>query len=540
MIMKIRKITTVIMAVLLLGLFLPIFSYTVFQGNNVNYYEGYKIETLYSNKVLLLLSGAAFLVFFALYFFLRKLSFNKRNVIGTVVISFVTCVAFYIVKVEISKCIAFYGGWDCGMVANSVYWIYEGADMGYDDYYYIFSNNVPIVWLLLALFKLSNALTNYPYNSEFIWIQFQCLMFALAVFFSVMTVLVVSKKIAPAIMCLFVSIAFFGLCPWQIIPYTDASTVAFPVLTVFFYALFRYIPSKGRYFAWWFSLLFGMMGGIIKPTCYVAVIAVVLTECVWLFSEKEGLVGKLKKLVLRLILLTGVFLLASLCKKGIYRALDYVPDETQEITMLTVFYSSLNEEVTGGSSGDEMNLAREYAGQPPEVRRAAELQNSMDRIRQKGGIRGLLDFWLRKQVMNFNDGTFSWFQEGFFHAWDYEEITDSRFKEPLRDFYWNEGDNYLKFTTWSQGIWLFILTGIVLEAIAAIVTVINLGGRQDVETLCIHTVGILIFVGLFLFVMLFEGRARYLFNQTAVFVMLAVAGYCGLAREICRLFKAQS
>lgn len=100
---------------------------------------------------------------------------------------------FYMININISKCIAFYGGWDCGMVANSARWIFEGGELGYDDYYTIYSNNIPITWLLYKLYCFSSGMKAYPYNPEFIWIQFQCVMLSLAVLCSVLLVLRVSK-----------------------------------------------------------------------------------------------------------------------------------------------------------------------------------------------------------------------------------------------------------------------------------------------------------------------------------------------------------
>ena len=73
---------------------------------------------------------------------------------------------FYMININISKCIAFYGGWDCGMVANSARWIFEGGELGYDDYYTIYSNNIPITWLLYKLYCFSSGMKAYPYNPE--------------------------------------------------------------------------------------------------------------------------------------------------------------------------------------------------------------------------------------------------------------------------------------------------------------------------------------------------------------------------------------
>ena len=513
-------------ALCLLVVFVPVFYFTIFVGNQMNYNEIHKIETLYSNPVLLLFALGAILVFVALYLLLDRIPLNRYTKAGTILVCLFVSVLFYIFKVESSKCIAFYGGWDCGSVANSARWMYEGEGIGGGDYYYIYSNNVPITWLLYVLYSFSSSLAGYAYNPEFIWIQFQCLMFALAVFFSAMTVFVAGRKIAPTVLSLLAGVVIMGLCPWQIIPYTDGSSIAMPVLVVFLYMVFRRMRQKARYLVWLLMVFLGVIGGIMKANCYIALIAVLGVDFVWFLFEKDAWSGRLKKLGLRLGLTVCGFVLAVWCRSGMYAALDYVPDYDLQMTWSNYFYNGLNELTTGSCSGDGLVIARAYAGYPRRFRQSIELHYAKDRIVEKG-FGGLFNFWLRKQVMNFNDGTFSWFQEGFFHAWDYPDITDSSWKEPLRDFYWQEGVDYKKFVTWSQGTWFFILAGILAEAVCVAVSVFK--KKQDTEKRCIHTVVVVIFIGAFFFVMLFEGRARYLLSLVPVFITTAVLGCSGLA-----------
>ena len=155
------------------------------------------------------------------------------------------------------------------------------------------------------------------------------------------------------------------------------------------------------------------------------------------------------------------------------------------------------------------------------------------------GIWGTIRFWLRKQVMNFNDGTFSWYQEGYFQAWEYPLNIDSSWKEPLRAFYWQDCSNYIWFTTISQGLWLFVLLGVITEAGMLLWTAVSTIRRPKYRTeenlsdrLCLSTVMIVTFIGMFLFVMLFEARARYLYNTIPVFSVMAVFGYYELYRKL--------
>ena len=527
--MKIRKFTSLALSSFFLVLFIPVFYSILFMGNETDYNPEHKIETLYGNLPLFCSGLLGILIFTGLYAIFDKIPLNRYTIAGTILFSFFSCAVFYAVKTELSKCIAFYGGWDCGMVANSARWLAQGQGMGYDDYYYIYSNNVPITWLLYILYQFSASLAGYAYNPEFIWIQFQCILYALAVFLAAMTVLLVTRRIAPALLCLLTSLLFLGLNPWQIIPYTDAGTIAMPVLTVFLYALFRYVKGKIRYAVWFLTVFTGVIGGILKATCYIALIAAVAMEILWLLSGKEGIRRKLKKLGLELVLLTCGMTAALWCRNGMYKTVDYVPDYDLQMTWSNYFYNGLNESTTGACSGDGLVIARSYAGYPRRFRQSVELHYAMDRIREKG-LGGLLDFWLRKQVMNFNDGTFSWFQEGFFHAWDYEKLTDSPFLKPLRDFYWKDGADYTKFTTWSQGLWIFVLTGILLHGILVLLS--SLRRKDSAKAQCMDILGLLIFLGVFLFVMLFEGRARYLLNYLPVFITIAVLGYGKAARAI--------
>lgn len=241
--MKLKNITGAALAGMLLVLFLPVFYCVIFIGNQMNYNEEHKITTLLGNESLLLLAVAAAVLVVLLYLALRRLPCTPKTMTAFLVISFAVSLVLYLFHVKVSKCIAFYGGWDCGMVANSARWIYEGGELGYDNYYTVFSNNVPITWLLYRLYSVSAGLTQYPYNPEFIWIQFQCLMLVLAGFFSSAAVLLTGRSIACASITLFLNSVLLGLSPWKIIPYTDAATIAAPVFILFLYAIFSTVKK---------------------------------------------------------------------------------------------------------------------------------------------------------------------------------------------------------------------------------------------------------------------------------------------------------
>ena len=542
--MKKKYLGIAVLSLLLLVLFLPVFYAVIVYGANLNYNELHKIVTAVGNKRLLFCAVIGACLLGIIYFFARKIPYTKRSATLFVVGTLVFGVAFYLVNIKISKCIAFYGGWDCGMVANSARWIYEGGELGYDDYYNIFSNNIPVTWVLYKLYSLSASMKDYPYNPEFIWIQYQCVLLAIAVVCTAFSALLISRNIGISTITLGLVSLLFGLSPWKTIPYTDGCSIVFPPLVLFLYCLFRRSKSRCAYLLWFLLALAGCLGGIMKATCYVTLIAVVLVDLYWTITDDEALLVKLKKTGCKLLLLAAAFFLASLGKQEMYRELDYHYDASMESGWSNFMYDGLNEETTGACSDGGMELVRAYAGQPKEIRVQKEMEGIKQRIWERG-FGGMLFFWLRKQVMSFNDGTFSWHQEGFFHAWDYPELTDSSWTEPLRSFYWLEGDNYICFTTVSQGLWFFVLVGIILEALFLADMGMTARKKQetaepaDPDALCLSTVMIVIFIGMFLFIMLFEGRSRYLYNTVPVFCVMAVSGYCKLYEKFCLLLDSK-
>lgn len=513
---------------ILLVIYLPVFIGIVGKGNAVDYNALHKITTLYSNPKLFLYAVGIMLLYFVLYRCLSFIKYNKYTVTAAVIFSACLCLAFFAGKIYISKCIAFYGGWDCGMVANSARWVYNGEGIGYDDYYYIYHNNIPITWLLYKLYYLANNIS-YPYNPEFIWIQYQCLIFAVSLFLISILLLALKKKIAPAIMSVLCGGIFLGLSPWQIIPYTDGTTLAFPLLVICLYVLYRRINHPVGFFVWFLIIFAGMIGGIMKATCYVSLFSVLITELIGILTDHTDMLQKGKKAFLSLFFCFLGITAAIMCRNQMYRKLDYVPIPEWQMTWSNYMYIGLEDEMTGACSGKGLELVRAYKDSNPGEREAQERLLVRQEIAEKG-FRGLLDFCFRKEVMNFNDGTFSWYQEGFFQAWDYPQFTEmekSVLQQKLRDFYWMGGDRYVDFVTASQILWLFVQLGILLETILILgSSVANIKSNTPPEDeILFKILLLLIFIGVYLFVCLFEGRARYLINSLPFFCAVSVLGY---------------
>ena len=131
--------------ILFVLLFVPVFCNVIIKGIEADDAVIYKIATLHTNKVLFMYALVAIGILFVIYILGRCIKDNCYSYSAAIIFSVAVAVMMYFVNVYIAKCIAFYGGWDCGMVAFSTRWLYEGGDIGYGEYYQVFSNNVPII-----------------------------------------------------------------------------------------------------------------------------------------------------------------------------------------------------------------------------------------------------------------------------------------------------------------------------------------------------------------------------------------------------------
>ena len=234
------------------------------------------------------------------------------------------------------------------MVDNSARWLYEGQTLGYDDHYTIYSNNIPVTWLLYQLYSFASGLKGYPYNPEFIWIQFQCVMLSLAVFCSVLLVLQVSRNLGISVIALVFQSIFQNLSLEDYSLYgrkhhchadPDSST-----------GIHCSEWEKTEIPLWFLIMFLGCLGGIMKATCYVTLIAVVLVDLVWSAWEEVPMRKRLQKIGLKILLLIAAFRLGAFCKHGIYCSVQYDYNADMEIGWSNYMYNGLNEDTTGACS----------------------------------------------------------------------------------------------------------------------------------------------------------------------------------------------
>ncbi|MCM1191512.1 MAG: hypothetical protein NC123_07360 [Butyrivibrio sp.] len=495
---------------LLLIVFMPVLGAIIFVGNKMDYYEGLKLPTLLPNLILALIALAGMGICGYLIRICRKAELTfRKNLIADGIFA-VLFVLLYFINVRVAREVVFELPWDIMIVRGTAYQIAHKEALGYFPYLSIYPNNIPISYILGRIFRSAEQMGKTFYETEFVWIQVNCMLISLGGFFSCLLVKKITKKLMPAIITFFLYLVLAGMSMWKIAPYTDIYSIVFPVMCIYFYFCYR-DADKIRQKCLFILLTFAAAGagGFIKPSIYLLFIAVLGSEFIRLISEK----GKNWIFLLGGALLAVALLFAAkVYTNHIIEEIGLEYNEELEASWHHYFYMGLNERTTGGYNTDDTTLFGEFQTSKKE-RREAQLERAFGRMKERG-VWGSLYFWFRKLVMTFNDGRFGWTGEVWVDKYFPANFaSNTPLTEWLRSIYWN-GANTGRYNTLCQLAWIFCLLCI---------PGICLGHDERTVILAVS------FLGLFFYQMLLEARARYLLAFLPLLIATAV---CGLWRYV--------
>ncbi len=509
--MKIVDKIHMILCIILLSLFLPVLFCVVFIGNHMEYWDPMKLVTRLPNQILLLLAlaGMVFCIFLFYKFVMKNFPFWVNQITKLVLGG--VFIGLYFINVWIAKEICFNLGWDVMVVRGIAYKYAYEQSIGYYSYLSIYSNNIPICYILGRLLRRAMEIPNYPYAGDFLWIQVNCVLISLAGFFCCLTVMKLIRQIMPVVVAFFLYLTLVGISPWKIAPYTDTYGLIFPILCIYLYVCYR--QARHMWSKWIYIVLavtVGMAGGIVKTNLYIVVIALLMTEFIsvlWDFRERW-------KFIAAEIILTAALVYASqLCMDYMIDEMGLEFNEEVEASWQHYFLMGLNEETTGGYCSGDLAIFGEFQTSKKD-RTHAQLERAFERLRNRGAI-GSTYFYLRKLVMTFNDALFGWKTEvGIYEDYPGDPASHTNLTQRLRSIFWGNdlGYDVGGYNTFCQMVWIFCLLGIPGICLSR--------SKKGIE----NTVFIILFLGIFLYQMLFEARSRYLFVFLPVLLIISVCG----------------
>jgi Dolichyl-phosphate-mannose-protein mannosyltransferase len=432
--------------------------------------------------------------------------------------------AILFVQLVIAHALRSYGyQWDTEyLFNNAVFYATNGyVDAGFVTYLENSPNNLALFTLLGGLFKAVTALGSNNFLSAAILVNV-CVMFVSQILIFFVSKMLFGKKIA-AISLIF-SFVLITLSMYVQIPYTDTLTMVFPVLILFF--ALRFVKSDKLWVKYVYTGLIGavtIIGFELKPTVLIATVAVIITCAVWVVAYRKQLRTKAA-----IWLVGGSFAVFSVVAGLTYvgygalidhlKLIPYPLSQSGEKSLPAVHFMNIgtktkingSSENYGGYDADTVDVISDLGSTN------AKVNYSIDAIKKQlgeYGVAGYANFLGHKINWIISDGTFFAYGEG-----DNSKVvfTDSSaVSMRIRDFMYVDGKHYILFGNMLQVAWLSVL---LLIAMQFIIVIMKRSSRVNLYMTMIR----LMIVGILVFLLMFEGRSRYIFLYLPIFIIAAL------------------
>lgn len=446
-------------------------------------------------------------------FFIKKtLTFNKLSGLFlqyTDKIVTLIAILFFFLQLYISYNIFFETGWDSGAyVIPAARLVSQHAEMAesINNYFSFFPNNLFLVNVYAFILKVNQKVGIFCGEDQLMSIVFcNCLISSM----TCSLIYKVGKKITNgsyAFAGYLISLVLIALSPWSVICYSDSFALFIPVLI-----LYVYISAIPVF--WKIVCLFicGYIGYCIKPQAVICLIAILIV-CV-LQIDKTTI---RRKNVFRCFCGVAVSALLITCMSytldKVYEKEGFILDPQKKIGMTHFLMMGMNPDTLGVYNGEDVEISHEC--QTPQERTQKNLEVVRERL-ESFGVGGYFKLLSQKMLTNFNDGTFAWGEEGSFYA-VLKTDKNMAIAPRLKATFYNDGAYFWLYSGMVQIVWIIVL---ILCFFKSISTVFDKDKMEKSDgVICLSLIGIIVFE------LLFEARARYIYIYVPLFILYAISG----------------
>lgn len=398
-------------------------------------------------------------------------------------------------------------GWDSSAILYGAECLANGKSAQLAEQYGAYYSRVPyqlvITWIFAVAVRVGRL---FGATALYSTILLQCVIFACTavLLFRVSLKLTGSHTFSWGVWLVYAM--YIGVSPWVMIPYSDAVGLLFPIALFWLY-LGR--KQNGQDILRW--LFMGAITAVsfqIKPQTVIVSIAVWLVTAVELFRKNAA--GKKCVAKQGVAFIAGLTLVAAFLGQVIIPVCQVPLDKEKRFGMAHMAMMGLSVERNGVYDGDDVRFSASFATRAE--RTAGNLRVIRERLAQLGPG-GLLHHLGKKTQVNYGDGSFAWTQEGNFFMETYPD-RDRVLSPFFKNLFYSDGKYFSGFMTWNDLIWYTLLVG-------SLGLVLLLRGEPDMN----YVVMALSIVGLSVFELLFEARARYLYTFAPLFVLMGALGW---------------
>lgn len=447
--------------------------------DNINYNT--KVNFIFPN-IYIFISSIFILILFI--FYPLKFSIDKKKYYLWLLIIFVVC---YVIELVIQKYCFFRTGWDVDVIIkNSDYFISTGKILNV-DYFTRYPNNLFLLFIFILIKKtIPLGLAGILIINSFL-VSLSCL-------FTSLTIKNILNDYKVALMSYLVMIPLILFNPWIIITYSDTFAILFPILIIYLYTQ----KNKKPYI--YFLLIFlSIIGCFIKPTVIIVLISIIIIEVTnSLVSIKKI---DIKKFSINFCAVILSILISFSIKYFSRNYLSFNKSNVYEFNFTHFLAMGQNDITNGVYSTDDVLYSIKNG-------MTDNLKIFRFRISNRSFVENV-KFFSKKNLINYNNGTFSWGIEGNF----YNKVgkSNSKLTNLLRNYYFKEGKYYKYFIQISQFVWIFLL---------CFTPFIYKNKNSKIELVIMLSI-----TGITLFLLLFEARTRYLYCYSPVFVLCGILGF---------------
>ncbi len=416
-------------------------------------------------------------------------------------------IIFFFIQIYLIYNYYFMTDWDVGLyIIPNVENIVNGSfELLSNDYFSRYNNNLLLLFIFSFVRRLDIAFGILDTSVGLMGlIIFQCIICMITGWLTYKITKKITHRICSALGAWIIYILLIGFSPWFSIPYSDATGLLFPILLIYVYVCEKQ-GEKQVIQNWFVMAIISVLGFKIKPQTIIIFIAILITEFFEIFSlNKQKYVLYLKKAIAILFGIIIALKISDIC----ISTLNFQLDDEQAFSWEHYAMMGLNDKYNGGYNQEDINYSASF--NTKKERQKANLYIAKNRLKEFGFV-GLVKHLTKKTLTNFGDGTFAWGAEGSFFYETYED--KNQFMSPLlKSVYYLNGSNYYVWATIEQSCWIFVLIGI-------------MGLLNDSKSKSRLFTFMLSLLGLMIFELIFEPRARYLFTYVPVFIILSISGW---------------
>lgn len=383
-----------------------------------------------------------------------------------------------------------YPGWDFGSVYLGAVELAENGDFSEQSKWYFttYPNNVAVCLFLTGIFKVFGGICDYITLGVLLNIFLMTL--GIVFLFLLTRRLYGVRAGALALMLCTLFAPFYMHAP---IFYTD--TFALPFVTGVF-LVYQLRKRDARFLILTAVIL--ALGYKIKGSLGVILVALLIHT--WLGREKAS------ELVKRSLLLLVPFLLVVGFITILPQQMAFWNVEDKEKNEFPLeHWLAMGLEGSGGYNGDIYWMTASVEGK--DEKRAVD-QDYIYRRLKEYGVSGMWQHLKRKIIFTWGDGVY----------FAPEKLKRDPLQEsPLHSWVLYDGAEYGKTYRYCSAVHLLLLAGILLSLICCL---FQKGKSKEIQAMQLAV------FGLFLFLLIWETRSRYLINFVPVFILLAVDGVC--------------